>query len=180
MEQTKVTDENRLDFFRTLYTVQNFSKNNLLDISQFKNKKIVAVDSCGFYYEKLFFDIFKIEHVQTVKQFQFAKNMFDKLYNKIENISEKADILILDHCPAIFKYKSEIELKNILETLTSSVSPMHCLVRMNSITLGDNRLTDRFKNLCSIIPETYIVTNLKFSPIELSFQLLKKNEFSIN
>jgi hypothetical protein len=178
MEQTTVTDSNRDEFFKTVYSVQTFDSKRLLDIGPFKDKKIVAIDSCGFYYEQVFFKIFKIEYVHTAKEYKLTA--FDRLFNKVENISEKADVLLLDHCPELFKYKSEIQLKNTLKILTTVVDPTHCLVRMDCATLGDDRLNDRFKNLCSIIPDNYVVDYLNYNRDTLSFKLLKKHEISIN
>jgi hypothetical protein len=174
MEQTKVTDQNRSDFFKATHVVQTFHKNDLINIAAFGSKKVIAIDSCGWHYENHFFKIIKFEHLQTVKEYNLDRSMFDKLFNNLETINEQTDVLLLDHCPNLFKYSTEIELKNILETLTSNTNPKHCLVRMSCVTLGDNRLTDRFKNLCSIIPDNYIVEQLSFDKNLLSFRLLKK------
>ena len=180
MEQSQITESNRNDYFKTVYTVQTFAREELLDIAPFKDKKIVAIDSCGFYYQQLFFNIFKIEHVQTASAYKLDRDSFNRLFNNINNISEKGDVLLLDHCPLLFKYKSELELKTVLTTLTDIIKPTHCLIRMSCATLGDNRLTDRFKNLCSIIPNNYVVEHLHYTPLILSFKLLKKHELGIH
>lgn len=181
MEQTKVTKENRIDFFKIVYTVQSLPKDELFDLSLYKDKIVVAVDSCGFYYEQLFFNVKKVEYIETVKQYKFDISMFDKLFTDPTNISIKCDVLLLDHCPVIFKYKSVSELKHILSTMVDKMQPMHCLVRMNCATLNDNRFTDRFKSLSSILPDNYIVENFNYDVRnQLSFKLLKKHDFSFN
>jgi hypothetical protein len=180
MEQTKVTNDNRIDYFLSVYRVQQFQKNELFDLSLYQHKKVVAIDSCGWYYQQLFFELTKIEHVQTVKEYQLDQKKFDRLFNKIENIKETGDVLLLDHCPEIFKYKTDIELKDILNVLTNNIQPEQCLIRMDCVTLGDNRLTDRFKNLCRIVPESYVVEYFNYSVASTLTMQLRKKKYATN
>jgi hypothetical protein len=180
MEQTNVTDSNRIAFFQQVYAVSTYSQKELLDIQEYRDKKILAVDSCGSHYEKMFPEvtITKFEHVQTVKEYQLPQGYFNKLYNKIENIKEKTNVLLLDHCPTIFKYKTEIELADILSIIIKNTDADLCLVRIDTVTLADNRLVDRFKNLSLIIPENYVINYFMYNQKELSFKLTKKQNYA--
>lgn len=182
MEQTKVTNSNRDAFFRQVYTVVSYSKQKLLDIQDYQGKKILAIDSCGAHYEKMFptTTITKFEHVQTVKEYQLSLEHFNKMFNKIENIKEKTDVLLLDHCPTIFKYKTEVELLNILNILTQNTDAKECLIRIDTFTVNDNRLVDRFKALSSIIPTNYIVNYFIYKQNILSFKITQKQNYVTN
>jgi hypothetical protein len=179
MEQTKVTNNNRDAFFQQVYTVLSYSSKELLDIQEYQGKKILAIDSCGLHYEKMFptLSITKFEYLQTVKEYQLPSEYFDKLYNKIENIKEKTDLLLLDHCPAIFKYKTELELLNILSALTQNTDAKQCLIRMNTVTLNDNRFVDRFKALSSIVPPKYVINYFIYHQNILSFKITQKQNY---
>lgn len=177
MEQTKVTEENREDFFRKAYLVQTFSKSDLFSIEKYNQYPIVAIDSCGWHYESLFPDIkiIKIESIETVKEFNLDKTQFDKLFNNVSLIKFPDEcVLLLDHCPRIFKYRTENEMKGILKNLLESTNAKFCLARFVTATLGDNRLTDRFSNLIQIIPENYIVSSFVFNSRTFSFEIKRK------
>jgi len=178
MEKTKVTDKNREEFFKSTYKVQTLNKKQLFDLFNFENKKIVALDSCGFHYEKNFFKITKIEHIRTVKEYMLSNIYFDKLFNSLDTLKTECDVLLLDHCPRFFKYKSIDELQFILNLLTTNFNPKHCLIRFNTITLADNKLTNRFKNLCKIFPEDYLVDEFHYDRDELSAKIIKKNNLN--
>jgi hypothetical protein len=86
--------------------------------------------------------------------------------------------LLLDHCPTIFKYKTEIELADILSIIIKNTDADLCLVRIDTVTLADNRLVDRFKNLSLIIPENYVINYFMYNQKELSFKLTKKQNYA--
>jgi len=176
MEQTKITEHNRLDFYNNVYNV-NFIQANLIDISQFSDQLIIALDSCGLIYKKHFptANIKIIEHVETAKQYQLARSDYDKLFDNTNSITvDKDSVLLLDHCPSIFKYKTQQELANTLTTLTDTIDPKYCIVRLAVITLGDNRLTDRFQNLSKIIPRKYSVVKFNYDQKYILIELKRK------
>jgi hypothetical protein len=174
MEQQTVTNIN--NSFKSVYFVQNFDQSKLLNISKFKDTKVVAIDSCGFHYENKFYPIVKIENLQTAKEYRFQRSAYDQLFNRVENINETADVLLLDHCPKLFKYKTLEELAQVLSILTSNIKPKHCLIRMSLVTLNDNRLTDRFKNLVSIVPDSYVVETAAYDCDHFTLSLLKREK----
>ena len=176
MEQTKINDQNRQDYYENVYSIE-YIKNNLIDISPYVNETIVAVDSCGYLYRDSFSNLTLqiVENLQTVKQFNLDRTYYDKLFDSPERITVvKNEILLLDHCPSIFKYKTLDQLVDVISILTKTIDPKYCIVRIALITLGDNRLADRFKYLSQIIPDNYIVCRYCYNMEYLTFEIKRK------
>ena len=176
MEQTKITEHNRLEYYNNVYNV-DFIQANLIDIGRFSDQLIIALDSCGLIYKNYFptANIKIIEHVETAKQYQLARSDYDKLFNNTNAITvDKDGVLLLDHCPSIFKYKTQQELSDTLTTLTDTIDPRYCIVRLALITSGDNRLTDRFQNLSKIIPRKYSVVKFNYDQDYILIELKRK------
>lgn len=176
MEQTKINDQNRQDYYENVYSIE-YIKNNLIDLSSHDGETIVAVDSCGYLYRNSFSNLTLqvIENLQTVKQFNLDHTYYDKLFDSLDRITVAKDaVLLLDHCPSIFKYKTLDQLVDVISTLTKTIDPKHCIGRIALITLGDNRLADRFKYLSQIIPDNYIVCRYCYDLDYLTFEIKRK------
>ena len=177
MEQTKITEENMQDLYKSVYNVLSLPKSSLFDLDLYPDLPILAVDSCGWHYKNVFSknNILKVEAVSTAKNYQLSKNQFDKLFVDATSIKFNDDcVLLLDHCPAIFKYKNENELNEIFYALLNNISAVICLVRINTTTLDDNRFVDRFTNLTKIIPSNYVVVKFEYTLRELKFEIKRK------
>ena len=53
-QQTKVTEQNKSDFFLRMYYHQTATKDQLVNLDLLKESTVVLVDCCGWHYKKLF------------------------------------------------------------------------------------------------------------------------------
>ena len=176
MEQVNITDQNRQFYYKAQYNI-DYVKNNLINLGSHANETIVAVDSCGYLYRNHFSDLTLqvVENSQMVKLFNLDHTYYDKLFDSLESITVvRNGVLLLDHCPSIFKYKTLDQLVDVISTLTKTIDPKYCIGRIALITLADNRLADRFKSLSQIIPDNYIVCRYCYDFDYLTFEIQRK------
>lgn len=180
-------------FYRHTYPVMKMSKSNLIDLdSEYAGKKIVIVDSCGWFYQEVFpnADIYKMESLYMCKNVSMAKEKIDSVFDdrdfeKLKFPSRKFpdSVLIIDHSP-LFKYRNAVQMHEILTDLTECTQPELVHVRLPLRTTNDYRFSDRLHELVNIVPKNYITTeflfNLNSIMLTAKFKRLANYASSIN
>jgi hypothetical protein len=184
MQQTKVTDKNRKEFYKTVYPVLQMPKNELINLDLYPGVKVIF-DSAGWYYQQNFPNqiVVKIENIQTCKEYKLPRYKFDKVFtgNNIPKIEFTDSTLILDH-PEYIKYKTPQDIKNILLDLTNKISTNIILFRINLVTVDDNRLTNRIENFIKISPTNFVISEFDFSIEQkrLFIKFIKKKMYDLD
>jgi len=180
MQQTEITDSNRLEFYKQVYRVLSMNKDELLDLNNISTD-IVIFDSAGWYYEQHFpkQQIIKFENLQTCKNYKLTPDQFDHIFTdtKIPVTDLPNCILVLDHSDYL-KYKNIQELRDTFTRLTTCIKPKEIIVRMSTINLTDSRFENRIQNLASINPINYTIT--KFNYNEDQLYLAMREKYDIN
>jgi hypothetical protein len=169
MRQTTVTEENRENFYKSIYKQQHDSPKELIDISSMPGD-IIAVDCCGWHYRTLFpgKKIFCLETLLSGIQFQFKKNQVDKLIDNrdIQNLVWPS--LTTPECSVIFdrsmiiRYLTVNELCDLLTTVSKKYQPKMISLRGETPFIDDDRLTDRFYNFAKISVPGFVVTRFLY------------------
>lgn len=188
--QTKITDSNREQFFRNGYRVQSLKRSELIDLDLYQDMQLVAVDSCGWYYQDQFptANIIKVEGIQTCKTYKFPRTHFDKLFDdrqqvpSIPTLNIKNSVLILDQSPTLFKYRDIAETRALIYQCCQAVNAKIARVRIPLMTFGDCRFCDRITSLVGVVPDNYITTLVYYNTkaLDLEFRRKVDYEFSID
>jgi hypothetical protein len=168
--QTQVTEQNRAQFYQTLYSQQLDSKQQLIDLEKFSNECIL-VDCCGWHYRNLFphKKIIALETFKTAKQFKLGLDQFDKL---IDDQSDQqitwpdlhlaGSALIFDRSP-ILKYRSIGNLSSTLNSAVDRYNAKHLILNTSTTFIDDHRLTDRFYNMVEIRIPNFTVREFAYN-----------------
>jgi hypothetical protein len=184
MQQTKVTDKNRIEFYKTVYPVLQMSKNELINLDLYPGVKVIF-DSAGWHYQQNFPNqiIVKIENIQTCKEYQLPRYKFDKIFTgeNIPKIEFTDPTLIIDYSNYM-KYKTPEDIKNILLDLSNKISPDIILFRLNLVTVNDNRLTNRIENFINITPTNFVISEFNFfvEQNRLFIKFIKKKIYDLD
>jgi hypothetical protein len=168
--QTKVNDNNRVQFYQTVYKQQFDTKQQLVDLDMFSND-CVLIDCCGWHYQQVFPNkkIIKLETLPAVLQFKLNQDQFDKLIdNQIDHhirwptlmVSNPA--LIFDRSP-ILKYRSINDLVNILNDVVDHYKANDLVINLETVFIDDPRFVDRFANLANISILNFTVRKFLYS-----------------
>ncbi len=180
-------------FYRHTYPVMGMSKSSLIDLdSDYAGKKIVIVDSCGWFYQQAFpnADIHKMESLYMCKNVSMSKEKVDSVFDdrdfeKLKFPSRKfpSSVLIVDHSP-ILKYRDAAQMHEVLTDLTQCTQPELVHVRLLLFTTNDYRFSDRLHELVNIVPDNYVTTeflyNINSRMLIAKFKRLLAYESSIN
>jgi hypothetical protein len=158
-------------FYKHVYPVLKMKKDMLIDIeSLYNNKKIVMVDSCGWFYQQMFpnSDIYKIEGIDMCKNVSMSREKFDCLFDDRDFKNQKFpsrpfedSILIIDHSP-LMKYRNGEQIRGVFNNLVQSIRPELIHVRMPLTTSNDYRFTSRILELVNLAPDNYVTTEFLF------------------
>lgn len=165
-------DKNNIEYYRNVYISQTFDRRQLLDLDQFDTQqKIIVVDSCAWYYQKIFdtHDIYKVEGIQTCKSMNLSRSQVDKMFDdqdlhnlKFPDLHFPNAVLLLDYS-RILKYRTPEQLHNILNSLARSSQADKILVRLSMVVSDDNRFIDRLQNMSKITPAGYTVVSFQIN-----------------
>jgi hypothetical protein len=164
VQQTKVTDSNRQDFYRAVYPMQKDAVDQLIDIS-FLGEPIVAIDCCGWHYAKLFNKpMIMVETTTSVDNYALTQDHYTHLLDDRNDILRWPDLpytqdgtLLLDRSP-LLKYRSLQELKDIVEEMIQKYRPSRVLIRGYLYFVDDCRLVDRLTNWFDFLNRPNFVT----------------------
>ena len=158
-------------FYRHVYPVLKMKKDELIDLETlYGNKKIVIVDSGGWFYQKIFpnSDIYKIEGMDMCKNVSMAQEKVDCLFDDKDFKNQKfssrpfdGSILIIDHSP-LMKYRNGEQIRKIFNDLAKSIQPELFHIRMPLTTTTDYRFNNRILELVNITPDNYVTTEFLF------------------
>jgi len=165
LKQTQVTDQNRDQFYKQVYPHQLGLKQQLINIDQFDTKNVVAIDCCGWYYRDLFSEknVLSVDPIKAALEFKLPK---DKIYKLVDNrIDDKltwpkidvTDCTVLFDRSPILKYKTLNELTSIFDAVVETYQPKYLVVKLNTVFIDSNRLTDRFYDLATIRVKNNVV-----------------------
>jgi hypothetical protein len=159
-------------FYRHTYPVMKMSKDKMIDLElDYADKKIVMVDSCGWFYQQAFpnADIHKMESLHMCKNVSMSKEKIDSIFDdrnfeKLKFPSRKfpSSVLIVDHSP-ILKYRNAAQMHEVLTDLTQCTQPEMVHVRLPLFTTNDYRFSDRLHELVNIVPNNYITTEFLYN-----------------
>ena len=180
--QTKVTDQNRFDFFKAVYPQLNKPKNHLIQLNKYNVSSYVLADCCGWYYKTLWPDliIFGLETLNSIKEYKLEKSKFQGIidsrdYSNIKwpNINTSDCALIFDHS-VILKYRTVEDIVNIITTASEKYQPK--VIVFNSLTMfiDDSRFGDRFVNLSKILIPGFVVTAVSYQETNLTMEFKRK------
>jgi len=182
MQQTKVTEDNREDFYKQVYPVVGMEKAELINLDNLPGNKII-IDSAGWYYEQHFPNqkIIKFEHLDTCSSYKFTKEKFNYIFTneKIPTVDVGENSLIYDN-GTYLKYKNSAELKQSIQYFVEKFKSSVIVFRTTTITLNDSRFEDRPHNLLSIVPDEYIVTLFNFAPGHIHIEMKLKQNYDFN
>jgi hypothetical protein len=159
-------------FYRHVYPVMKMNKDQLINLeSEYAGKKIVMVDSCGWFYQQMFnsANIHKMESLYMCKNVSMSKEKIDSIFDdqnfeklKFPNRKFPGSVLIIDHSP-ILKYRNAMQMQEILTDLTQNIQCELVHVRLPLWTTDDYRFSDRLHELVTIIPKGYVTTEFLFT-----------------
>lgn len=185
-QQTKVTDQNKSDFFLRLYHHQTATKKELVNIDALDEHTVILVDCCGWHYKKLFPNksIVSLETYKTVKEFALDRTYFDRLIDNQSDDQIGWPSLSVDNCAVIFdrspllKYRTLNQISNILQTVAHKYTPNTILLKQSLTFIDDTRLVDRFYNIVKLEVNGYIVTQFAYDThiMHLSIKFQKKHK----
>jgi len=161
------------EFYKQIYFVQNFSRQELIDLHEFSaDRPVIVVDSCGWHYQQIFpqHNIHRVEGVTTCKNMKISREQVDTLFDDrgefpiFPNIGFDNAVVILDHS-LLLKYRTPNEIKTILDTLTTKIPCVDICVRLGLLYSNDDRFQNRLEQLIKIVPNGYSVVkfNLNFN-----------------
>lgn len=167
----KAINRSANSFYKRVYPVQRMKKDELIDLEAlYNNKKIVIVDSCGWFYQQMFpnSDIYKIEGIDMCKNVSMDREKFDCLFDdrdyenqKFPNRPFDGSVLIIDHSP-LMKYRNGKQMRKVFNDLSQSIQPELIHVRMPLATTNDYRFSDRILELVNITPDNYVTTEFSY------------------
>jgi hypothetical protein len=170
MLQTKVTDNNKQDFYKSVYYMHLNSRDQLVDIANF-DKPCVIIDCCGFHYKSIFQknNIIVLETFTSAKEYKFSRDQFDRLIDnqQADHIKWPAvdvidPILIFDRSP-LLKYLNISNLCNLISDAAEKYSASNIVVRQKLCFLDDLRTTDRFYNFQNFKIKNYCVEKFVYN-----------------
>lgn len=184
MQQTKVTDHNRQDFYLAVYPVQRNTVDQLIDISVFQ-EEIIAIDCCGWYYaEKFNRPLIMVETTTSVENYNLKPHHYTYLLEDSNDALRWPDmpynqnaVLLLDRSP-LLKYLSLQELGAVINTMIQKYNPSRILIRGNLQFIDDCRLVDRLTNWFDFLHRSnYITTKFIYDTDAMTYCLhLKKHQ----
>ena len=183
-QQTKVTDQNKINFFHTVYHHQSDSKNDLVDLDSIDQSTIILIDCCGWHYKKLFpqKSIIGLETIKTVKDFELDRTYFDRLIdNQADNrigwpsLTASKCAVVFDRSP-LLKYMTLEQISDILDKISNKYMPDIIVLEQSLLLVNDTRLIDRFYNIAGLAINNYIVSKFNYdtNKMHLSVRFQKK------
>lgn len=183
-QQTKVTDQNKINFFHTVYHHQSNDKNDLVDLESIDQPTIILIDCCGWHYKKMFpqKSIIGFETIKTVKDFELDRTYFDRLIdNQADNrigwpsVTATKCAVVFDRSP-LLKYLTLQQISNILDKISNKYMPDTIVLEQSLIFIDDARLVDRFYTVTSLAIDNYIVNQFNYNTdkMHLSVRFQKK------
>lgn len=182
LNEITITDNNRQEFYQTVYNQQFFGKSSLVPLHRHPANQYVIVDCCGWYYQRQWpqHKILCIETETSVSSFNLDQTLFDEVINdkELPNIkwptaTEKNCILIFDHSPML-KYLDKKNFLVVLDSAAEHYQAKKVIVRINHQLLDDFRLQDRFDTLCQLRLINYVVSEFKYDELELHIVYKRK------
>ena len=177
MLQTKITDTNKDDFYRTVYNMQMDGKSGLINLDKFTNKTCILIDCCGWHYKNIFpGNILSVEAVTTVQQFKLEQNQFDKLFdNRNDSIRwpginvVNENVLVFDRSP-ILKYRSVDQQVNLITSAGQRYNPSDIIIRHSLLFVDESRITDVFYKLSLFAVPNYCVEQFFYDTVTAQYQ----------
>lgn len=178
MRQTKVTEQNRTEFIKTVYPALKEGPQYLVDISQETND-IIAIDCCGWYYHQVFQKkVIMLETLNTVKDFRLSREQYNKL---IDNRTEKLvwpklpnliDPIVLLDRPLILKYQTMSEFKSLIQEIIERYNPVKIIIRGYLWFIDDSRLGDRLHNWFEFFPmKNYVAEKFVYDTTAMTYAI---------
>lgn len=180
--QTKVTDQNRIDFLKSVYLPLTKSKDQLIQLNKFVVSSYVLADCCGWYYKTLWPDltIFGLETLNSIKEYKLERSKFQGIidsrdYSNIKwpNINASNCALIFDHS-VILKYRTVKDIVNVISAAAEKYQPKIIVFRSLTMFIDDPRLGDRFVELSKILIPGFIVTAVLYHGTNLTMEFKRK------
>lgn len=180
--QTKVTDQNRLDFYKTVYPQLTKSKDQLIQLNRHNVSSYVFADCCGWHYKTLWPDltIFGLETLNSIKEYKLERSKFQGIidsrdYSNIKwpNVNAFDCALIFDHS-GILKYRTIEDIINVISSAAEKYQPKIIVFRSLTMFIDDPRLTDRFVELSKILIPGFVVTAVSYYEINLAMEFKRK------
>lgn len=183
-QQTKVTDQNKINFFHTVYHHQSDNKDDLVDLDSIDQSTIILIDCCGWHYKKLFpqKSIIGFETIKTVKDFALDRTYFDRLIdNQSDNrigwpsLTTSGCAVVLDRSP-LLKYMTLEQISDLLDKISNKYMPNTIVLEQSLLLIDDTRLVDRFYNIAGLAINNYIVNQFNYDTdkMHLSVRFQKK------
>ena len=171
LKQTKVTDQNRSQFYQHVYYHQTESKNQLIDIEAVDVDNIVAVDCCGWHYKNMFpgKNVLPIDPIKTALEFKLPK---DKIYKLVDNRSDHIlhwPKFFVEDCAVIFdrspmlKYLTINQLKVLFNDIQQTYQPNFLIARLQLMFIDSNRLIDRVYELSTIQVNNTVISQFCYN-----------------
>jgi hypothetical protein len=171
LKQTQVTDQNRDQFYKQVYPHQLDSKQQLINLNQFDTKNVVAIDCCGWHYRDLFLEknVLSVDPVRAALEFKLSK---DRVYKLVDNRNDHKLVwpkFDADNCTVLFdrspilKYKTLSKLTSIFDAVVDAYQPKFLVVRLSTVFIDSNRLTDRFYELATVKVKNSVVKEFRYN-----------------
>ena len=180
--QTKVTDQNRIDFLKTAYLPLTKSKDQLIQLNKYDISSYVLADCCGWYYKTLWPDltIFGLETLNSIKEYKFERSKFQGIIDsrnyaniKWPNINVSNCALIFDHS-VLLKYRTVEDIVHIILAAAKKYQPKIIVFRSLTMFIDDPRLNDRITELSKILIPEFVVTAVSYNETNLTMEFKRK------
>ena len=171
LKQTQVTDRNRDQFYKRVYSQQLEGKDSLINLNAITNSNIIAVDCCGWHYKELFptKNVLSIDPLKTALEFKLPK---DKIFKLVDNRNDQHWVwpkLEVSDCAIVFdrspmlKYLTVDQLNATLNEVQRIYQPEFVIVKLKLMFVDSSRLVDRFYDIASIRITDSIVSRFHYN-----------------
>lgn len=183
----KMIARNRDRFRQHVYPTMQMSPNELIDLNQFEQDRvIVMVDCCADYYQECFpnYRIVRVEGVFACKNYAFDPQQIDHIFDdkdfdhtRFPPMSYPGSVLIMDHSLFI-KYRTGAQLLDLVTTMTKNIQPATVIVRHHSYAFNEYRFGNRIQELLHMIPEDYVMVSVHFDESDFAVRFKKITEYN--
>jgi len=184
LKQTKVSNQNRSQFYQQMYPHQFESRSQLINIASIDADNIITVDCCGWHYKRTFAEknVLSIDPIKAALEFKLPK---DKVYKFVDNRTDHVlqwPTLNVDNCAVVFdrspllRYLTIDQLNTVLNDVQQQYQPKFIVTRLKSMSIDSDRLIDRFYSMCNIQIKDCVVEQFHYNVNYLYICFRKKTQ----
>lgn len=185
VRQTKVTADNRQEFFNQVYGQRRQFNDALIDLDQYDVDGFVIVDCCSWEYKQLYpnSNIIGLETGSAITEYALDQSLYQGVIDNEDFYNIKwphvcaidKSALIFDYSPML-KYRTTDNIVKLMSDAAETYQSKFIVMRTNVAMIDDSRLGDRLTNLSKLLIPNYVVTEFLYNTLSLKISY-KRNKF---